>query len=55
MSTFLAMGGYAQYVWPSYAATFVVLGAAVLLSLRGHARAAAELRRLEQEAKEDAR
>lgn len=25
MSTFLAMGGYAMYVWPAYAVFFLVL------------------------------
>lgn len=25
MSTFLAMGGYAAYVWPAYAVFFIVL------------------------------
>ena len=55
MNAFFAMGGYGGYVWPSYAVTFVVLAAAVLFAWRGHARARAELRRLEREADEDAR
>jgi heme exporter protein CcmD len=47
------MGGYAAYVWPSYGATFVVLGLAILFSLRSHARARADLLRLERDAAED--
>ena len=31
---FLAMGGYAQYVWPAYGVALVVLGGLVLQSLR---------------------
>jgi heme exporter protein D len=34
MSEFLAMGGYAVYVWPSYAVVAVVLAANVILPLR---------------------
>jgi len=49
VSDFLAMGGYAAYVWPCYAATVLILGAAIVICLRGHARALAELRRLEGE------
>jgi heme exporter protein CcmD len=44
------LDGYGAFVWPSYGATFLVLGLAILFSLRGHARAQAELRRLEKEA-----
>ena len=47
MSAFFAMGGYGAFVWPSYAASALVLGAAIVLSVRGHARARAEIRRLE--------
>lgn len=31
---FLAMGGYARYVWPAYGVAIVVLGGLVLTSLR---------------------
>ena len=55
MNAFLAMGGYGAFIWPSYAATFVVLGIAIVISLRGHARAVAEVRRLERETAEDLR
>jgi heme exporter protein D len=53
VSAFFAMGGYGAYVWPSYAATFLVLGLAVLVSVRSHARAVAEVRRLERDAGEE--
>jgi heme exporter protein D len=39
MSEFLAMGGYAAFVWPSYALTALTLGALAWVS--GRARAAA--------------
>jgi heme exporter protein D len=55
MSAFFAMGGFGAYIWPSYAATFVVLGLAIVISLRGHARALADVRRLERETAEDLR
>jgi heme exporter protein D len=32
--SFLAMGGYAAYVWPAFMATALVLGALLLASLR---------------------
>lgn len=49
MNAFFAMGGYGAYVWASYAASLLVVGLAVLLSLAAHARALAEVRRLEGE------
>ncbi len=48
MNAFLAMGGYGAFVWPSYAASALVLALAVALCVRGHARAQAEIRRLEE-------
>lgn len=51
MSEFFAMGGYGAFVWPSYLASVVVLGAAVALSMLGHARARARLKQLEAEGK----
>ena len=33
-STFFAMGGYAEYVWPAYVMAVVVLGGLVVSSLR---------------------
>ena len=52
MADFFAMGGYAAYVWPAYAASALVLGAAVVLSLRAYRRARRILRELEKEAGE---
>ena len=39
MTHFFAMGGYAAYVWPAYGATALGLIGAVVLTLRGYARA----------------
>ena len=47
MSGFLAMGGYAAYVWPAYGVSLVVLGCAILLTLRAYVRVRAALARLE--------
>ncbi len=33
MSSFFAMGGYANFVWPAYAISFLVLAGATWLSL----------------------
>ena len=33
-STFFAMGGYAEYVWPAYGIAVVVLGGLVVSHLR---------------------
>jgi heme exporter protein D len=40
---FLAMGGYAQFVWPAYALAAVVLVGLLAVSLRQLRRAEAEL------------
>ena len=34
MSAFLAMGGYAAYVWPAFAVAFVVLVGLLVVTLR---------------------
>lgn len=47
MSAFFAMGGYADFVWPAYIATFIVLGLAIGLTVSAHARARGEVHRLE--------
>jgi heme exporter protein D len=39
---FLAMGGYALYVWPSYGATALVLGALYWATARRARRAASD-------------
>ena len=49
MAEFFAMGGYAAYVWPTYIATILTLGGAIVLSLRAHAKARENVRRLELE------
>lgn len=41
---FFAMGGYAAYVWPAYAAALIALGGVTLLSLLARARVRRELR-----------
>jgi heme exporter protein CcmD len=47
MSRFLDMGGYAAYVWPSYAVTFTVVFLNIFWARRALARSrAAALRRL---------
>ena len=42
----LAMGGYAAFVWPAYGVAAIVLGALVLYSWRRHRRSGGELARL---------
>ena len=49
MAEFFAMGGYAGFVWPAYAATVLTLSAAVVMCLRAHAKARENVRRLELE------
>ncbi len=51
MSAFFDMGGYGAFVWPCYAASVVVIGLAIAFSVSSHARAQAEVRRLEEQAK----
>ena len=47
MIEFLQMGGYAKYVWPSYAITFAVVLLNIVWARRSFARSRAEaLRRL---------
>ncbi len=43
--SWLAMGGYAQYVWPSYALTLIVIALNIWWARRSLARARAEARR----------
>lgn len=49
MANFFAMGGYAVFVWPAYAVTFVVLITAVVLCLQSYAQARKNVRQLEEE------
>jgi len=53
MADFFAMGGYAGYVWPAYAASLLVLVTAIITALHGHAKARENVRRLELEVGED--
>jgi heme exporter protein D len=46
---FLAMGGYARFVWPAYGVAVAVLGGLVLDSAIAYRRRRAELARLERE------
>lgn len=45
VSQFLEMGGYAAFVWPAYAVTFIVLIGNVIAASRSHRRAMEEARR----------
>ena len=45
MKEFLDMGGYAAYVWPAYAVTFVVIALNVIAARRALARARENARR----------
>jgi heme exporter protein D len=49
MGEFFAMGGYAAYVWPAYIASILTLTAAIVLTLRAHAKARENVKRLELE------
>ena len=45
---FLAMGGYASFVWPAYAVAAIVLAGVSLHSLAAYRRCQRELARLQQ-------
>ena len=47
LSAFFAMGGYAQYVWPSFGLTFIVMVGVLVVSLRSLRAAEAELAALQ--------
>jgi heme exporter protein D len=47
MTEFLAMGGYAAFVWPAYGVSVVGILAAVAIVLRAYARAQTQLKALE--------
>ena len=49
IAKFLAMGGYAAYVWPALGLTVGVLGALLIASVKSVRRREAELARLEAE------
>ncbi len=50
MSGFFAMGGYAGFVWPSYAISFLVLAGATWLSLAARSRLRKNVAALEADA-----
>jgi heme exporter protein D len=50
LGAFLAMGGYADYVWPAYAAAAIVLGGLAAWSIAGYRRARRELDVLQRNA-----
>jgi heme exporter protein D len=50
IAAFLAMGGYARFVWPSFGLTLIVLAGLLVLSLRGLRAAEAELAALQSAA-----
>ena len=43
------MGGYGVYIWPAYGASLLTLAVAIIASLRAHAKARENVRRLELE------
>lgn len=47
LAAFLAMGGYAAYVWPCFGLTFIVLTGMLVASLRGLRAVEAELEALQ--------
>ena len=48
---FLAMGGYAGFVWPAYGVAFAVLGGLALFSWRRYRESTAALERLQPESR----
>ena len=50
LDAFLAMGGYAAYVWPAYATAAIVLGGLAAWSVTAYRRAQRALDRAQQAA-----
>jgi heme exporter protein D len=48
MAHFIAMGGYAAYVWPAYGVSFAGLAAAIVLTWRDYRQAQRALERAEK-------
>jgi heme exporter protein D len=48
MTEFLAMGGYARFVWPAYGTALVLLVGLLLLSLRHYRERQRQLDRLQR-------
>jgi heme exporter protein D len=51
IGAFLAMGGYAGFVWPAYGVAFAVLGGLALFSWRRYRESTANLERLQQDSR----
>lgn len=49
IGAFLAMGGYAGFVWPAYGVALAVLGGLALFSWRRYRESRATLERLQQD------
>jgi heme exporter protein D len=49
VTDFLAMGGYARFVWPAYGVALVVLGGLAVESVAAYRRSRRELARLDRE------
>jgi heme exporter protein D len=49
LGTFLAMGGYAQFVWPAYGAALLVLIVLLAWTLAGYRRRQRELDALQRQ------
>jgi len=49
LTAFLAMGGYAGFVWPAYGVALAVLGSLILYSWWGYRESNRALGRLQQE------
>jgi len=49
MSEFFQMGGYAVYVWPAYAITFVVLIGMIIFTVRAYRKAQNMLSKLDNQ------
>jgi heme exporter protein D len=51
IGAFLAMGGYAGFVWPAYGVAFAVLGGLALFSWRRYRESTVTLERLQQDSR----
>ena len=51
IGAFLAMGGYAGFVWPAYGVALAVLGGLAVLSWRRYRESIVTLERLQQDGK----
>jgi heme exporter protein D len=49
VAAYLAMGGYAAYVWPAYAVATIAIGGITFLSWRRYRASEAQLDRMQRE------